>query len=80
MRESRARGGAGKAVPAGESALSLMLNVDGPALWWPRGHGSQTLHSLNVTVQASATGKPVHASRAVGFRTLALVTGNDTDA
>jgi|EP01046_Picozoa_sp_COSAG06_P025213 beta-mannosidase len=67
------------AVPAGESALSMTLDVDGPALWWPQGHGAQILHSLNVTLQP-ATGQPVHASRSVGFRTLALVTGNDTDA
>ena len=67
-----------QAVPAGESALSVMMDVDGPSLWWPQGHGAQTLHSLNVTVQAGA-GKPVHSYRSVGFRTLALVTGNDTD-
>ena len=66
-------------VLAGESALSLMLHVNGPSLWWPQGYGAQNLHSLNVTVQA-ASGKSVHTSRSVGFRTLALVTGNDTDS
>ena len=79
-----------QAVPAGESALSVTLDVDGPALWWPQGHGAQTLHALNVMLQAAASAAPggqqqrqqamvVHASRSVGFRTLALVTGNDTD-
>ena len=67
-----------QAVPAGQSALTLMMDVDGPSLWWPQGHGAQALYVLNVTVQAG-TGKPVHSSRSVGFRTLALVTGNDTD-
>ena len=68
-----------QAVSAGESALSLTLDVHGPSLWWPRGYGAQILHSLNVTIQATA-GEPVHASRSIGFRTLALVTGNDSDA
>ena len=69
----------GLTVPAGESSLSVVLGVDGPALWWPRVHGAQTLHGLNVTLQAAA-GQPVRAFKSVGFRTLALVTGNDTDA
>ena len=68
-----------QAVPAGESAVSLTLDVHGPSLWWPRGHGAQSLHNLNVTIQA-ATGEPVQTSRSIGFRTLALVTGNDSDA
>ena len=72
-----------KAVPAGESALNLMLNVSGPALWWPQGQGPQTMHALEVTVTPSSdSGQPmaINATRMVGFRTLALVTGNDTDS
>ena len=69
-----------RAVPANESAVHVLLNVSGPALWWPRGHGLQTQHALDVTVVPSGGGGQVNATRMVGFRTLALVTGNDTDS
>ncbi len=68
-----------QAVLAGESALSLTLHVNGPSLWWPQGYGAQTLYSLHVIVQAGS-GNSVNTSRSVGFRTLALVTGNDTNS
>lgn len=87
-------GTAQHAVPAGESALVLpVLGVRGPRLWWPRGHGPPTLHALEVALTYSTSSGlaqdggnddnelfSVNATRMVGFRTLALVTGNDTDS
>jgi hypothetical protein len=28
----------------------LILTIDDPSLWWPRGHGEATLYDLDVTV------------------------------
>ena len=69
-----------KEVPAGESTVAVLLAVYGPTLWWPRGHGHglATRYALDVVVRPSL-GVQVNATRMVGFRTLALVTGNDTD-
>ena len=61
------------------TAVSLLLHVAGPELWWPRGHGAQKLYPLEATVKPSV-GAAVNATRMVGFRTVALVTGNDTDS
>jgi beta-mannosidase len=46
----------------------LILSVDDPALWWPRGYGSPALYDLTVTV-ASADGDTLDTwSRRIGFR------------
>lgn len=67
-------------VPAGESVQTL--SVEAPAkdvkLWWPTGMGKQHLYNLNVSFK-SEQADAVSASRRVGFRYFALVTGNDTD-
>ncbi|WP_433369424.1 glycoside hydrolase family 2 protein [Actinoplanes sp. CA-142083] len=46
----------------------LILTVDDPALWWPRGYGSPSLYSLDVAVM-SASGDTLDSwSRMIGFR------------
>jgi beta-mannosidase len=37
-------------VRPGEAALTAILPVDQPRLWWPRGHGDQPRYGLTVTL------------------------------
>ena len=69
---------------AREADLGSVDDVDSghevlePPLWWPVGLGPARLHTLAVDV-APEHGAALAAQRRVGFRTVALVTGNDTD-
>ncbi len=63
-------------VAEGISSHVIKLVVPNPGLWWPAGHGAQTLYELSVTLEDNAG----HASTLVkqlGFRSLRLV--NETD-
>ena len=72
-------------VAAGNSSVVLRLpraTASSVKLWWPAGHGAQPLYNLSVVFTPSGRGwvaAPVCAQRRVGFRSFALVTGNDTD-
>eukprot|EP00037_Helgoeca_nana_P028404 m.334008 g.334008 ORF g.334008 m.334008 type:complete len:757 (-) comp27747_c0_seq3:1006-3276(-) len=69
-------------VHAGESniTVSLAAAASDILLWWPAGSGAQHLYNVTVGLGHSAATQPyVTTTRSVGFRTLALVTGNDTD-
>ena len=67
-------------LPAGDSVHSPVLDVPASEvqLWWPRGLGAQPLYDLNIRVER-ASFPAFAASRRVGFRFVALSTGNDTD-
>ncbi len=39
------------AVPPGSSTHKMSLPIENPALWWPVGHGPQTLHDVTVNVR-----------------------------
>ena len=57
----------------------LRFQID-PPLWWPAGVGGQPLYRVNATLLHPAHGSAaVTAERSIGFRHVALVTGNDTD-
>jgi hypothetical protein len=58
-------------VPAGDSVAEVTLSASASAvkLWWPAGQGAQPLYNVSVSF-----GK-VEATRRVGFRTFAMVTG-----
>eukprot|EP00912_Choanoflagellata_sp_UC4_P002006 UC4_evm3s1289 len=60
----------------GESAVSITLSAESSKikLWWPVKLGKQNLHNISVSVGQSS------ASRMIGFRHFAVVTGNDTDS
>ena len=54
----------------------LILTIDDPALWWPRGYGSPSLYALDVAL--SAGGETLDSwSRAIGFRTVRVDTAGD---
>ncbi|MDY7086318.1 MAG: glycoside hydrolase family 2 protein [Actinomycetota bacterium] len=56
-----------QATVTGIEAL-LILTVDEPELWWPRGYGEQVLHSLQVDL-SDMSGESLDAwSRRIGFR------------
>ena len=69
-------------VPKGDSNVTLHANASATQvkLWWPAGMGSQPLYDLTAfTPEGGGLYRSTSASRKVGFRQFALVTGNDTD-
>ena len=67
-----------KALPAGKSKWKLVLPAARVRLWWPAGMGDQAMYNVSITISTSG-GLPVVTTRQVGFRSIALVTTNDTD-
>lgn len=84
---SAAGGQAGRIVdaPAGRGAYELSILVESPELWWPTGHGAQTLYELVVRahgVQGETAGVAREASERrlrVAFRELRLRNEPDAD-
>lgn len=76
--------GGSQTVSAGESEVTAVLQASASDidLWWPAGLGAQPLYNVTVAFapsNARTAAAPVAATRRIGFRTFALVTGNDTD-
>lgn len=69
------------ALPSGRSSVDVKLEASASEvkLWWPAGMGAQPLYRINATFTPEAKGEIVSTERKVGFRFVALVTGNDTD-
>ncbi|MBL7255228.1 glycoside hydrolase family 2 protein [Paractinoplanes lichenicola] len=63
-----------QATVSGIEAL-LILTVDDPELWWPRGYGSQTLYDLDVTLSSGAE-QLDSWSRKIGFRSARVDTAD----
>ncbi|GGK98754.1 beta-mannosidase [Mangrovihabitans endophyticus] len=57
----------------------LILTVDEPQLWWPRGYGEQHLHDLDVRLHAADGTLLDEWSRRIGFRSVRLDTTPDAD-
>ena len=75
MPVSIAPGSAGAPVTA-----TLPVPAGSVALWWPAGLGAQALYTVSVVFAPSAPGAtPLRLSRTLGFRTVALVTADDSD-
>ena len=76
------------ALPAGASAVNLTLGAAQTLqarLWHPNGHGEQVRYGITATFTPAATATAGAAAastttRTLGFRHVALVTVNDTDA
>jgi beta-galactosidase/beta-glucuronidase len=71
-------------VPAGNTSHVVTVNAAASdiKLWWPAGHGAQPLYNVTVAFTSSskvAQAAPVEATRRVGFRMFAIVTGDDAD-
>jgi hypothetical protein len=81
-------------IPVGTSDASIVLPAKAVKLWWPRGLGAQALYNVTISFRpnisfhpkssgnsaAFASAADVICTRQVGFRSIALVTSNDTDA
>lgn len=67
-------------IPAGSSNFTIILKATAKdiKLWWPAGLGAQQLYRVNVSL-SMGSGTALETSRSIGFRHVALVTGNDTD-
>lgn len=64
-------------LTAGRHNCLLELQVANPALWWPRGHGDQSLHEVRISI-ADETGATVaQFTRTIGFRDVQIDTTND---
>ncbi|MEL6680274.1 MAG: glycoside hydrolase family 2 protein, partial [Pseudomonadota bacterium] len=58
-------------LPAGAAEVSVTFVVTSPELWWPAGHGPQTLHPLVAHLGGSTL------RRRVGLRQIELITDPD---
>jgi hypothetical protein len=67
-------------LPAGSSnvTLSLMARAQSIKLWWPTGLGAQHMFMVNASLSLDGN-RSIETSRRIGFKHVALVTGNDTD-
>ena len=59
------------AIPAGQSAADLAIDVADPELWWPNGLGSQPLYRVEVELAAGDRRLDVETYQ-IGLRTLEL--------
>ena len=55
----------------------LILAIDDPELWWPRGHGKPTLSDLDVTASTSDGSTLDSWHRKIGFRSVRVDTAGD---
>lgn len=59
---------------------SLAVPQGAVELWWPAGLGAQALYEVNVSFAPSAPGATtLRTSRTIGFRSVALVTADDSN-
>jgi beta-mannosidase len=71
-------------LPAGTTTVSLALAAEQTQLarlWHPNGHGAQVMYTIKATFTPDGNGGAVATTwRRIGFRHIALVTTDDTDA
>ncbi|WP_026922358.1 glycoside hydrolase family 2 protein [Glycomyces arizonensis] len=65
-------------LAADQTAAEVRIEVDGPELWWPRGHGEQPLYPASVAVRA--LGAELDSwERRIGFRTAEIDNAPDDE-
>lgn len=69
-------GRSAQATVDGTEAL-LILTVDDPSLWWPRGYGDQPLYDLDVVATSPSGAELDRWSRRIGFRSVRVDTSGD---
>jgi hypothetical protein len=69
-------------IPSGSrTSATLDLSAQGVMLWWPIGYGAQSLYNLTILfTPEDPLLAPVGATVRIGFRHVALVSVNDSDA
>jgi beta-mannosidase len=60
------------ALPAGQPAGTVELDISDPQLWWPNGLGAQPLYTVEVSLHDAEDGSLDVWKRRVGLRTLRL--------
>ncbi len=55
----------------GEGRSDLSITIDNPHLWWPKGHGEQSLYDLTIMLDGQSI------ERRIGLRQVELVTDKD---
>ena len=63
----------------GQNEVNVTLQAQSPKLWWPNGMGAQPLYNVSVRFQHANGQSTQNTSRQIGFRFVAMVTGNDTN-
>lgn len=83
---SGAWGGAGGAsgplsLPAGDTlvAVNITVPVGAVDIWWPNELGAQAMYAVTTTWTPDAAGGAVSTVRRVGFRTVTIVTADDSN-
>lgn len=78
-------------VPKGNSSSTVTITAAAAdiKLWWPAGHGAQPLYNVTVsfapaavaaaTPHTATAAAAISATRRIGFRMFAVVTGDDTN-
>jgi beta-mannosidase len=61
----------------GENRIRAQLTIENPSLWWPNGHGSQSLYPLEAQWVSDGGEKSEPLRRRIGLRTLELVTKDE---
>lgn len=59
--------------------VTLQASKDTVQLWWPNGLGEQPLYTVRVSLQSYHDDPIKWMTSRIGFRTVALVTNNETD-
>ena len=55
----------------GLNSIKLPFNIDFPDLWWPHGHGDQTLHRFDISISSESC--KYHSQKQYGIRDVTII-------